>query len=162
LEGEAAWVSVTVRPAGQEDAGTAGQVELAVQRAAEDQWAAHGETRRLEYRGIWRPQAAGRWVLGVRGVSGELVEEVVEVVAAGDERRYVPARHGELARLAEQTGGAVVPPHELGKLAQWVPHRARRTADDQRRPLWDSPWVLAWLVGLLGIEWAGRRWMRLA
>ena len=66
-----------------------------------------------------------------------------------------------LEKLAQETGGAVVPLNELDKLTDLIPNRARRTPDDIREPLWDSYLALIIVVSLATIEWIGRKVIRL-
>ncbi len=86
----------------------------------------------------------------------------IEVWQNNDELRRPETDHALLAGLARQTGGAVVPPADLARLRDLLPRRAVRLAlapDEQ--PLWDNPLALILVVGLLTLEWVGRRLIRL-
>jgi len=64
----------------------------------------------------------------------------------------------ELRALAAQTGGTYLPLEEAGRLPDLIPSAAHtRVEREPPRDLWDRPWVLALLVGLLAVEWAVRR-----
>ncbi len=115
---------------------------------------------------------AASWV---PGEPGEFVVETVDpllasagaraacrALAPDDELRTPEADHGLLVDLAARTGGVVVLPGELGRLAEVLPNRSVVVAGEPEvETLWDKPVVLAVLVLLLAGEWVGRRLMRL-
>jgi len=49
----------------------------------------------------------------------------------------------------------------VGSLAALLPQRAREIDESVLRTLWDTPAALALLLALLGLEWIGRRVLRL-
>lgn len=115
--------------------------------------------------GVWTPDAPG----SVRVVLGAGVPELVAleaealVIEAGDERRTLDTDHELLAELARRTGGRVVAWDETDRLNEWVPNRARIHAGTPIvETLWDRWVVLALVLGLLTLEWVGRRLTRLA
>ena len=69
-----------------------------------------------------------------------------------------PALLGEIARL---TGGKALDLAQSGRLLQALPSGGTRLVPVGRDPhpkeLWDTPWLLVILVGLLGLEWALRK-----
>lgn len=115
--------------------------------------------------GVWTPDSPGsvRVELGpgapeLTGLSARAL-----VVEPGDERRNLDADHELLAALSERTGGRLVPWDETDRLAEWVPNRSRIHAGTPVvETLWDRWAVLVVLIGLLTLEWFGRRLARLA
>jgi hypothetical protein len=98
-------------------------------------------------------------------LAGLALSQRVSVIAAGDELRDPRADHDLLRRLAAATGGAMVEADgqdAMTRLLGQMPRRAQRHPADVREPLWDRPWVLALVVTLLAMEWAGRKALRLA
>lgn len=115
------------------------------------------------YAATWLPDLAGEWTVASAEslLAGLGLEEHVTVGRPDDEMRRPEADHALLARLAEQTGGAVIAPEDAGALVDLIPNRQRRTVNERTEPLWDAPLALVLLVGLLTIEWVGRRMIRL-
>jgi hypothetical protein len=66
-----------------------------------------------------------------------------------------------LAEIARRTGGQVLDTQSLAGLAEILPRRARETDESVLRALWDTPAALTLLLVLLGLEWIGRRLLRL-
>jgi hypothetical protein len=62
-----------------------------------------------------------------------------------------------LAAIAAGTGGRVTTAARVGSWARALPARALALDRSQSIRLWESPWMFAMVVGLLGIEWAWRR-----
>ena len=62
-----------------------------------------------------------------------------------------------LAALARETGGALILPNDLERDAGRVAQQARRFGRVETARLWESPWVFAFVVGALGMEWIWRR-----
>ncbi len=118
---------------------------------------------RRDYEAIWTPRVDGALMLRV--VEPTLVDwglrQPVEVIRPDDELRQIAADHERLIRLANQTGGAVVPIAELGRVLEHAPNRAKRTPVDQTETIWDSPLALIVVMSLLTLEWVGRKTMRL-
>ncbi len=123
---------------------------------------ADGGAQRV-YRATWQPNVAG--VLDLRiaepALAGLDLHRHLEVVAPDDELRQPQPDHARLVRLAEQTGGAVVPLNDLARLRELVPNRDRRIANDVSEPLWNSSLVLIVFLGLLTLEWSVRKAIRL-
>jgi len=116
------------------------------------------------YRAAWRPGWAGQLTLRVVEPALEDLNITlpIEVIHPEDEMRHPMPDHDRLADLAQQTGGRVVWPDRLDELVGLIPNRARRTPDDISEPLWDSPLTLIIVMGLLTVEWVGRKMIRLA
>lgn len=116
------------------------------------------------FAGVWLPDLAGTYrveatdpLLAGRGLVAE-----VEVALEDDELRRPETDHPLLARLAEATGGRVLPPRSLAEVRDLLPNRRLRIAGTPDTwPLWDRPVVLAALVLLLTFEWVARRLIRL-
>jgi len=88
-------------------------------------------------------------------------EAPFEVVRRDDELRRGDTDHPALADLAKRSGGQVVAGDSVGSLAALLPQRAREIDESVLRTLWDTPAALALLLALLGLEWIGRRVLRL-
>lgn len=124
-----------------------------------------GGTR--SYAGTWVPSDPGKYaaeapdpVLSPGG--GQTLTVGVEVWQADDELRQPQADHGALERLAQASGGKVLLPEQIGQLPKLLPNRRLRLAGEPEiDTLWDSPLALLVVIGLLTLEWVGRRLMRL-
>ena len=66
-------------------------------------------------------------------------------------------RRESLERIAQLTGGACLTPRQLGRLGSLLDTRPIVTTVRSERPLWDTWWVVALLITLLGLEWILRR-----
>jgi hypothetical protein len=66
-------------------------------------------------------------------------------------------RREGLQRIAQLSGGACLEPKELAKLGGLLNAEPITTTVRSERPMWDTGWVAALLVGLLGMEWILRR-----
>lgn len=90
------------------------------------------------------------------------LEETLSVQTPEDEMRYPETDHALLADLCEATGGRVLAPDDLDRLAEILPNRELRivappTTDD----LWDTPLALGLILTLACLEWIGRKLVRL-
>jgi hypothetical protein len=126
---------------------------------------ATGRTRSARsYATTWVPTEPGRHrvevadaLLAGSGLSGEL-----EVLLPDDELRRPETDHPLLTRLAEQTGGQVLPVSRLGEVPNLLPRREVHIAGTPDvETLWDKPIMLILLLTLLTAEWVGRRLIRL-
>lgn len=85
-----------------------------------------------------------------------------EVIASDDELKNPAADHATLARLAQLTGGEVIPASQLADLPAKLPNRQLRLLGaEEIWTLWDRPLALALVLVMLTLEWAGRKWIRL-
>lgn len=118
---------------------------------------------RRVYRATWQPTASGLLELRANepALAGLDLSRQVEVVAPDDELRRPQPDHDRLARLAEQTGGAVIELDELHRLAELVPNRERRLPTDVSEPIGNSALALILILGLLTLEWVLRKVIRL-
>ncbi len=123
---------------------------------------AAGRARRL-YRSVWQPEVAGELILRVTepGLVDLNLMADIEVIAPDDEFRQPQTDHDRLIRLAEQTGGAVVPLNDLDRLVDLVPNRARITPNDVRETIWDSPLFFVLFLFMITMEWLIRKAIRL-
>lgn len=121
--------------------------------------------RPAEFVGQVRPSQAGRYQVelvppdATAPVVGELRVELPQAEAAKLEQDATA-----LARLVEETGGAYLTPSEAAAaIPDLLPAAGQSVMiDRQLRDLWDRWWVLAALVGLLGLEWLIRKLVALA
>ncbi len=127
------------------------------------------------YSATWVPSQPGAYVgtvtdaLTARAATGgeaalarTPITATAEVFLPDDELRTPQSNHPLLSALAEATGGAVLAPAEVGTLEQRLPRReVRLPGAGEEKSLWDSPLALMLVVGLLTIEWVGRRLIRL-
>ncbi|MBD3349328.1 MAG: hypothetical protein GF400_09075 [Candidatus Eisenbacteria bacterium] len=113
------------------------------------------------YRGVAGPFPPARYVFEAEGtVGGESMgtdsgEFVVEEFSLEDAE--IRRRAGILRRLADESGGIYVSPETTGELPESVPMGRRTLGLRRELELWNSPWPLLLLVGLLSVEWAIRR-----
>lgn len=123
-----------------------------------------GYARALVYRGVWRPQTPGSVRLTIHDddLAPQAQPVVVEVLDPTDERRHMVADYPMMRMLAQRTGGEVVPLDQLDRLTTLIPNRAKRTPDDIREALWDSPLTLVIVLTLLTVEWVLRKLVKLA
>jgi hypothetical protein len=84
-----------------------------------------------------------------------------EVVRRDDELRRGDADHEALADLSKRTSGRALDAQSITTLPELLPRRARETDESVMRTMWDTPGALAALLLLLGLEWIGRRLLRL-
>lgn len=117
------------------------------------------------YSGTFTPSDQGRFaidstepLLSAAGLSASL-----EVVLPDDELRIPQTDHPLLAQLSAQTSGAVIAPANIGTLATMLPNREVRILGvPDVETLWDKPLALILFILLLGVEWVGRRVIRLS
>ena len=124
-------------------------------------------------RGAGLPSYTALWIPGEPGAHVVRVTEPLlatlglsttfEVAWPDDESRHPETDHPLLERLAADTGGAVVEPASLSEIPGRLPNRALVIAGaPEIATLWDRPVVLALLIGLLTLEWVGRKLLKLA
>ena len=82
----------------------------------------------------------------------------MKAVTAFQERRR---DRKALERVAGITGGRFFTLKDLKGLPAQIEARSDVLVTEEKRPLWDAPWVLCLLVGLLSMEWILRKWARL-
>jgi hypothetical protein len=112
---------------------------------------------------VARQEGVHQLLVEVASAAGEgragNTEKRASIVVTPSLREYTNAGldEGVLQRLAETTGGAYQPLAGAGELAAAI--RSTPTAYTKERvtDLWDSPWMLALLIGLLCLDWSLRR-----
>jgi hypothetical protein len=107
------------------------------------------------------PERTGRFTAVAEDPAFGRVEQGFEVVRDDDELRRGDADHAALAEIARRTGGRMLDGESVRQLAEILPLRARETDESVERTIWDGWPALAILLGLLAIEWSGRRLLRL-
>ncbi len=90
------------------------------------------------------------------GEDQELTAPVTVQVPQLELVRPVVDRSG-LQRLADDTGGQLVPLSEAGTLPEVIPSVERRIPIVSNQALWDAPLALALFVLLITMEWIGRK-----
>ena len=153
-------IDVAVRR--QDSEAEADRVELVPREGTDGEDRAN--SAQVRYEALWRPGSAGKFMLHVDQPQLDVQDITwgpILVTEADEELRQRLADHDRLNRLAEETGGSVVSPTDLGRLAEVIPE-PDPTANDVSESLWDSPLVLLVVLVLLTGEWLGRKWVRLA
>lgn len=123
-----------------------------------------GAAAMRSFAGVWMPDVAGAYRLEAIDpmLAGLGLFAEVEVALDDDELRRPETDHPLLARLAEATGGRVLPPESLAQVRDLLPNRELRVSGTpDARTLWDRPIVLATLLLLLTLEWVCRRLIKL-
>ncbi len=102
--------------------------------------------------GVYRVKADVRWP------DGRVESAATSVLVGGtDAEMTEPWRHdAALARIAEESGGAVVDEADLDTLPALL-QKAAGAPELREKELWHRPWVFIMLVAMLGAEWTLRR-----
>lgn len=154
---------VAVREAGEDNAAALAEFEL--RPVANDENNFGGSSGGKRYSSPWLAGVSGDLELVVTepALAGFDLRAAIEVVAPDDERRRAEADVPRLIKLAQDTGGQVVPLDDLAQLTEpgVVRNLARKTANDVAEPIWNSALALALVVGLITLEWVGRKLVRL-
>lgn len=118
-----------------------------------------GATTQATYQAAWRSDRAGRFVLRVTEPILEplALSADAEVRDPADELARAATDHERLVRLANGTGGAVIPLNEMAKLETLVADLSREVTQETRQPLTNTMLALAILLALLTLEWVLRR-----
>lgn len=119
-----------------------------------------------EWSANWFPDRVGTHLVKV--VDPQLVVEsedlgtiAVDVIRPDDEFRNPDADHDLLVELAESTGGTVLDRDSLDSLPSHLPNREILVENPIIVPIWNSGLVFFLLIGLLTLEWIGRRLLRM-
>jgi hypothetical protein len=120
------------------------------------------------YDGRFTPGQTGSYKISVTlpasgGTEAVTASHDVQVVRPNIEILNPQMNRAALQALAERSPeGGYYRIDELDRLADAIPDRHELTTVKSRlEQLWDSWWAMAWLAGLLSIEWAVRKWVRL-
>lgn len=120
---------------------------------------------RTVYAGSMPALRPGKFIVNVPpdALSGVGLEAGLEVISGDDEMRNPQTDHAFLADLAERTGGRVLSASDLAGLAGLLPNRRVIVPlEPEIVTLWDTPLMLALLLGLATLEWVWRRLIRLS
>jgi hypothetical protein len=118
--------------------------------------------RRGAYAGTVQPERPGRYRLSYSASDGWAASVDFAVRRAEVEFADLRADPALMRRVAARTGGRYWRPDEAGGLAASLPDRSRTVVEPgPLRPLWDTPLLLAALVGALAGEWLLRKRMGL-
>ena len=112
--------------------------------------------------GLWSPETPGTWRVRIDSSRTGPLERLVEVVRTDSELAHPESDHPQLTDLATRTGGAVLRPNEISRLAEILPKRSLSREQSIVDPLWNSPAAFLLVLSFLFVEWIGRRWLRLA
>jgi hypothetical protein len=86
------------------------------------------------------------------------ISENIEVVSASVEKRELSADPELMRKVAEVSGGAVVNASDVARMPDVVKRwEASRELSHRQQTVWDRWWLLAAMLGMLGIEWWLRR-----
>lgn len=75
-----------------------------------------------------------------------------------EEFQTTQVNRAALEELARRTGGELVSASRLDSFAASFPHRRLPVSEMQSVPLWQTPWMILGVLGLLAAEWGIRRW----
>ena len=157
FEGSPATVPAVVETA---DGRAVAEIELRRVNASDDL----GTGRAVGYAATYRPGVTGQLRVRIDDptLEGLRLQVPVEVFAPDDELRRPETDHEMLQTLAAETGGRVIPPDELGGLADLLPNRSVRTINPLTERIWDTPLAFALVLLVITGEWIGRKLIRLA
>jgi uncharacterized membrane protein len=81
------------------------------------------------------------------------------IYIGGNDREFSDPRlnEGFLRRLARESGGQYVQAADASRVVSWLQEAVPATAEPERRDLWNEPWALLLVIGLLSAEWVLRR-----
>jgi hypothetical protein len=97
-------------------------------------------------------------VVATRGPVALGAAETWTLVGGADQEFVLPLRDDEtLRRVAEASGGRLVAPEDLPRIATWLREATHRPVALAQREIWQTPWVLAAIFAALGTEWTLRR-----
>jgi hypothetical protein len=120
--------------------------------------------RATEYFGNFRVSMPGRYriELNVPDTNDKATGEI-DVLVPQREFASLTQDVTALKTLVDGTGGGYFTPSEVTRLPALIPSAAKEFVIDQRiKELWDRPWMLWLLVGLLSLEWLLRKLLKLA
>ncbi|HVJ84899.1 MAG TPA: VWA domain-containing protein [Caulifigura sp.] len=120
--------------------------------------------RATEYFGNFRVSIPGRYriELNVPDTNDKATAEI-DVLVPQREFAALTQDVTTLKTLVDGTGGGYFTPADAVKLPALIPSAGQEFVIDQRiKELWDRPWMLWLLVGLLSLEWLLRKLLKLA
>ena len=114
-----------------------------------------------EYRASFVAEEEGLYEVRLEAMRGKdsLGGDIAYVRSAPSDSEYFDAamRAPLLTRIAEETGGRFYTPASVASLPEDITYLGRGVTVVQEKELWDMPFVLLLLVGLVGGEWLLRR-----
>jgi hypothetical protein len=106
------------------------------------------------------PFAPGTYRITLKNNVGNPAElsQSIEVVSASVEKRELSADPETMRKLAELSGGAVMTAKDVARMPEIVKRwKAARELSHRQQSVWDRWWLMAAILGLLGVEWWLRR-----
>jgi hypothetical protein len=110
---------------------------------------------------VFVAERTGRFLAVANDPAFGRAEAAFEVVRKDDELRRGDADHAALFDLTQRTQGQMLDDAKMRGIEELLPLRARQTDESVQRALWDTPTALILVLTLLGLEWCGRRMLRL-
>ena len=110
---------------------------------------------------VFVAERTGRFLAVANDPAFGRAEAAFEVVRTDDELRRGDADHAALFDLTQRTQGQMLDDAKMRGIEELLPLRARQTDESVQRALWDTPTALILVLTLLGLEWCGRRMLRL-
>lgn len=125
-----------------------------------------GDPRRPgQFVATFRPSRQGQYRVTVPvPESSDMLQANIEVVLPNLESENPSQDVVMLTKLTTDTGGVYLSLNELAaRLPDLLPDRSEPViVDEQLKTLWDRKWLMFLMVGLLALEWALRRVVRLS
>ncbi len=113
------------------------------------------------YKALYEVKKQGRYEVTAKNWSGDkLLDQDMTMFfcdQAHTEFRNYAANPSLLQRIAKATGGELLDPSNLPRLAQTLEAATHQARSYAARCWWDSPWMYAAILALLTIEWFARR-----
>jgi hypothetical protein len=102
--------------------------------------------------------SAGDYALRLRDAGGNPVVAPLHVEQTDEsELADVSGDAGMLRRIAEASGGELVPLDRVGRLAELLQRRDEAGAGYEELRLWDSPYLFLFVIACFSAEWALRK-----
>jgi hypothetical protein len=109
----------------------------------------------------FEPKTAGLYRVKVEASRGNTTLGASErtVYVGGRDREFADPRlnEGFLRRLARESGGRYVRASDAARIIPLIDDSAKQRAEPEQRDVWQRPWALALVIGLLCAEWVLRR-----
>jgi len=111
-----------------------------------------------QFSGSFTADRAGALVAKLHGVAGTPdVRLPIEISAPRLEFDQPQVDRSIISQLAALTGGKVVEPDQATSLASLITSRQEIIPQRESRVLWNAPLVFGLMMGLLVLEWLGRK-----
>jgi hypothetical protein len=122
------------------------------------------DTNGPAWQASFTPDEEGAWLAQAANADGSMAKKTIIVTGQTQTRQTLetmnlPPDVDGLRRLAESTGGALLGEAPLFQTAQPPGNGLQRP--ELARPLWDTRWLAALLLGLYAVELVVRRFFRL-